>query len=117
MRPNVASLTDAVRSQLRRAHRAVDVLGLGDALNGPINGITGALGSTLDGINVPGGGGGTISPNSVGSAIAGLSSGEIAALQVQCSSILKRPGSFDRDLVSLCTKRSVVEMVMVLPFR
>jgi hypothetical protein len=78
-------------------------LGLGGALNGPLNGVTGTLGSTLDGTNIPGGGGGgAITPRSVNPLIAGLSPGEVDALQTQCSRILKSPGRFETDLVSLC---------------
>jgi hypothetical protein len=76
-------------------------LGLGGAANGPLNGITGTLGSTLDGIDLPGGA--AIAPGAVSGALAGLSAGEIQALKLQCSQILNNPRRFDAELVALCS--------------
>ena len=49
-----------------------------------------------------GGGGGVIAPDNVQAAVAGMSSGEIAALKRRCNSILAMPTGYDDGLIELC---------------
>jgi hypothetical protein len=89
-------------------------LGLGSGVNDALNGITGPLGDTLDGIDLgglpgggggggAGGGGGGVTAGGLVSAYGSLSSRDQQALRIRCRSVLNNPGVFTRSQVALCS--------------
>ena len=85
-------------------------LGLGSGVNNTLNGVTGPLGTTFDGVNTggppgtggqpPGGGG--IAGARVAAAFGGLSIADQQQIRLKCRAVLTSPSSFNAETVALC---------------
>lgn len=86
-------------------------LGLGGGANNLVNGVTGPLGTTLDGVNLgglpgtggPGAGGGGGAGGGVVAAFNSLTTRDQQALRIQCRTVLSNPSAFNRNTVALCS--------------
>lgn len=81
-------------------------LGLGSGINNTLNGVTGPLGTTLDGVNVGGlpggGGGGGAAGIRVAAAFGGLSAGDQQLIKLKCRTVLGNPSGFSAETQALC---------------
>ena len=75
-------------------------LGLGSGVNDTLNGVTGTLGTTLDGVNP--GGGGSAAGARVAAAFGNLSIADQQQLKLKCRVVLANPSSFNAETVALC---------------
>jgi hypothetical protein len=74
-------------------------LGLGSGINDTLNGVTGPLGTTLDGVNA---GGGSATGVRLAAAFGGLSPTDQRAIKLKCRTVLGNPAGFSAETLALC---------------